>query len=410
MNCTTQLQSKYCHVCGQRQQRRVASVLSLFGEFISETVDWDSRLWRTLWPLFFKPGHLTKAYMEGKRERFIPPFRLYLISSVVFFLVISFAPKAMFDDIGKAVDEKMGGRDQPITSQIDREVMKSIFEDAGVSDVTLEEEDEEDEQDSAVLFDVSLDDRDVKGVDDPPASELAAAPETEDAADTAEAALTDEEPPGETELSAIDTAQADAVDEAGETSTAADGQETDGTDDSQPTSVKTVVEMCEQVKTAELGEWELLRPYLFTTCLSFSTWNGVLQFAEELLDNLPKTLLILLPLMALVNKFLYLFAGRYYVEHLLYYVHNFSFLFLFYLALSGLSAIVGLTGVEIGDVVFPLGMLYTIYYFIKSMRVVYEQGRFFTFIKWLILIITFFVMTFLVLTLLTLATAALHAL
>jgi hypothetical protein len=47
----------------------------------------DSRLWRTLWALIAKPGFLTKEFLEGRRARYLPPFRLYLVLSVVFFLI-----------------------------------------------------------------------------------------------------------------------------------------------------------------------------------------------------------------------------------------------------------------------------------------------------------------------------------
>ena len=48
----------------------------------------DSRLWRTLWYLLSRPGFLTREFFEGKRVRYLPPFRLYLVISVVFFLAV----------------------------------------------------------------------------------------------------------------------------------------------------------------------------------------------------------------------------------------------------------------------------------------------------------------------------------
>ena len=46
----------------------------------------DSRLWRTLAALLFKPGHLTREFLAGRRARYLPPVRLYLVLSVLFFL------------------------------------------------------------------------------------------------------------------------------------------------------------------------------------------------------------------------------------------------------------------------------------------------------------------------------------
>ena len=47
----------------------------------------DSRLWRTLVALLFLPGRLTTEYFADRRERYLPPLRLYLIISVVFFAI-----------------------------------------------------------------------------------------------------------------------------------------------------------------------------------------------------------------------------------------------------------------------------------------------------------------------------------
>ena len=49
----------------------------------------DSRLWRTLWALLFKPGYLTHQFLAGRRASYLPPVRLYLVLSVVFFIWFS---------------------------------------------------------------------------------------------------------------------------------------------------------------------------------------------------------------------------------------------------------------------------------------------------------------------------------
>jgi len=52
----------------------------------------DSRLWRTLLALIFQPGLLTREFLDGRRVRYLPPLRLYLVLSLVFFLVVLAAP------------------------------------------------------------------------------------------------------------------------------------------------------------------------------------------------------------------------------------------------------------------------------------------------------------------------------
>ncbi|MBV8306736.1 MAG: DUF3667 domain-containing protein [Gammaproteobacteria bacterium] len=46
----------------------------------------DSRLWRTLGALLLRPGYLTRQFLEGRRARYLPPVRLYLVISLLFFL------------------------------------------------------------------------------------------------------------------------------------------------------------------------------------------------------------------------------------------------------------------------------------------------------------------------------------
>lgn len=49
----------------------------------------NSALPRTLWALVLRPGLLTAEYLAGRIARYIPPVRLYLVASVVFFLALS---------------------------------------------------------------------------------------------------------------------------------------------------------------------------------------------------------------------------------------------------------------------------------------------------------------------------------
>lgn len=54
----------------------------------------DSRFWRTLWLLLSRPGLLTQEFFAGRRERYLPPFRLYLVISVVLFALIPMLPSS----------------------------------------------------------------------------------------------------------------------------------------------------------------------------------------------------------------------------------------------------------------------------------------------------------------------------
>ena len=97
LNCGTRLKGQYCGVCGQRARNRLISLWELISDAFGDLLEIDSRVWRTLIPLLVRPGHLTRDYLEGRRVRYMPPFRTYLVLSVIFFVVAFFDPR---DDLG----------------------------------------------------------------------------------------------------------------------------------------------------------------------------------------------------------------------------------------------------------------------------------------------------------------------
>ncbi|MEP1143197.1 MAG: DUF3667 domain-containing protein [Henriciella sp.] len=87
-NCGETVEGRFCGNCGQLAASFHRPILSLIGETISDTFTLDGRLARTLPVLLFRPGRLTKQYTSGKRARYVPPFRLFLIASLVFYLAL----------------------------------------------------------------------------------------------------------------------------------------------------------------------------------------------------------------------------------------------------------------------------------------------------------------------------------
>lgn len=97
LNCGARLSGQYCGTCGQRSVSRLISIWQLLAEAFGDLFELDSRLWRTLRPLLIRPGQLTRDYLLGRRARYMPPFRMYLVLSVIFFVVAFFDPR---DDLG----------------------------------------------------------------------------------------------------------------------------------------------------------------------------------------------------------------------------------------------------------------------------------------------------------------------
>ena len=87
-NCGTELQGFYCHVCGQSHHDAHRSIWHLMWEGIEGFTHLDGRLGQTLPPLFFDPGKLARDHLEGRRARHVPPFRLFLISLLIFMFVL----------------------------------------------------------------------------------------------------------------------------------------------------------------------------------------------------------------------------------------------------------------------------------------------------------------------------------
>ena len=91
-NCGVALAGLYCHACGQRHEPHIHSIGHFLAEAAESVTHADSRLWRTLLPLLFRPGFLTVEFFAGRRARYLPPIRLYLVLSVALFLVAGALP------------------------------------------------------------------------------------------------------------------------------------------------------------------------------------------------------------------------------------------------------------------------------------------------------------------------------
>jgi hypothetical protein len=60
----------------------------LFKDFLKDTFAFDGRMWRTLGLLAAAPGTVPSNYSHGRRSRYTPPVRLFLVVSFLFFLAL----------------------------------------------------------------------------------------------------------------------------------------------------------------------------------------------------------------------------------------------------------------------------------------------------------------------------------
>lgn len=87
LNCGAHVEDRFCPHCGQENVVNRPSFHYLFTTFLHDLVSYDSGLWKTMKRLFSAPGKLIKEFLAGKRQRFVPPIKLYFFVSLITFLL-----------------------------------------------------------------------------------------------------------------------------------------------------------------------------------------------------------------------------------------------------------------------------------------------------------------------------------
>lgn len=101
-NCDAATSGNYCQQCGQATHLHVPSAREFLHEFIAHYVALEGKLWRSLKLLLFKPGFLSREYIEGRRVRYIEPLRLYLTFSIIFFALFKMSGVQIVDIGGRS--------------------------------------------------------------------------------------------------------------------------------------------------------------------------------------------------------------------------------------------------------------------------------------------------------------------
>lgn len=89
LNCGAPLSGAFCGQCGQRAHlhRTIGDVVH---ELVHGIIHFDGRFWKTLPMLLFRPGQLTRRYIEGQRARYIGPVPMFLMVVFLMFFALSF--------------------------------------------------------------------------------------------------------------------------------------------------------------------------------------------------------------------------------------------------------------------------------------------------------------------------------
>ena len=104
LNCGTRLTGDFCHACGQHAHVH-RTLTAFFHDFLHGVLHFEGKIWRTLPLLGWKPGELTRRYIDGQRASFVSPVALFLFSVFLMFATVSllggslgdFSPNAKAD-------------------------------------------------------------------------------------------------------------------------------------------------------------------------------------------------------------------------------------------------------------------------------------------------------------------------
>lgn len=86
LNCDAPLNGAYCSQCGQQVRDADVSLRELLHEAAETFTNVDGAGLRSFVGLLWPPGRFTRDYLAGRRARYLPPLRLYLLCSLAFVL------------------------------------------------------------------------------------------------------------------------------------------------------------------------------------------------------------------------------------------------------------------------------------------------------------------------------------
>ena len=345
-NCGTPLLGEHCYRCGQPVKGLVRHFSSILGDFFDSVFNIDARVFRTLWPLFARPGYLSREYFAGHRIRFVSPVRLFVFLSIVTFFLAQFA----FDISGDNV--KVNGRNDSAFARATTVAEVEQRRDAALAELTKARR--------------SREARGVPGVDG--------------ALIAAEVAINRD---AASRIAQLRKAQGKDASPA----TAAEDEDTISFNgkpwDAQknPLTVSWLPDFANRWINAQVGRAK-------DNMARLERDPNV--FKDAVLAALPSTLFLLLPVFAGLLKLAYVFKRRLYMEHLIVALHSHAFLCLALLGLVGLNAL--------EDVLAPSGFLNSVLgllegllwlwmplYLLLMQKRIYEQGWLMTLLKYFVL-------------------------
>ncbi len=87
LNCEAITHGRYCQVCGQENIEHKMNLLGMVKHFVFDLLHFDGKFFATFKKLLLKPGKVQVDYISGKRMQNLEPFKMYIFTSTIFFII-----------------------------------------------------------------------------------------------------------------------------------------------------------------------------------------------------------------------------------------------------------------------------------------------------------------------------------
>ena len=353
-NCKRPRAERFCSQCGQNDRSYSRSLFPVLGELVRESFEFDGRLAQTLRLLILRPGSLSTEFSHNRRARYMTPVRLYLFTSVIFFLTMSLTMSRVPNPLEEEPDQDPSSA----LAEIPGDVMDSLQ--AVVPGLQLQVDGEdipvsmEISESGIAALRANLEPAQHGKLDDLLKRESASATQV---------------------VLAVLAAAFDS--EAGSAAQDTLAEPRDGTVAGDPPAGDAIV--------LPTSRGFLARMFLNSIV---DLMHDPDAFTERIIGNLSIAMFFLLPVYALMLAVLYWRTKRYYIEHLVFGMHVHSFLFMI-VTLMLIASITPMGATGQGWTQGILGLV-VVAYPIIALRRFYGNGWFVTLVKAFVLGILYF--------------------
>jgi len=370
----------FCHNCGQENIEPKESIWHLVSHFFKDITHFDGKFFTSLKDLILKPGFLSKEYVLGKRASYLNPIRMYLFTSAIFFLIF-FSLYKIDENIIK-VDNGVEAKTFDEINKMDSVAFRKFTMKINKGSVMDKNEfkDSIDKMDSRTFSEI------LKKTDTLKILTKQQLKEKVDIMDSVEVR----------EFTKKVTAKLPMSREAF-------NQEFNNFSIG-PGNYRNSKEYDSLLKAgAKKHNW-FERQLVYKNIELKEKYDSnpkliVVALLSRFTHSLPQMLFVLLPLFALILKLVYVRQKQfYYVDHVIFTIHLYIFIFLVMLITFGISKLKNLLNWQWLNFLSAIFVLGIFFYFYKALRNFYKQRRAKTILKYFILLLLFLITTVLMFT------------